>query len=452
MIDHAASRDNFLNWTLTPQFTALAKERERRPFLMIIVGVLMIIGGAIWSESVAGWGIIFTFAGFVRRHRAKNREPDVLSKISTYEIIPCGIVIANSKALATPNSKAAAALVGGFSPEAPGYLEALAKVSEQVGGVYGSEPASVPPPLKEACALINDDTYHEGRRRYVPAQNSAGHDLYFFDSLLESSYFASQQIDSPLAFLAVPREPGPVFHVPFELIVWNEEPENQAGSYDPNIIQHDMPEDRGYVAPAESVALPLVERQIESHFGSAASVFHEIVSDLIHIDLHFIPPAEGRPWQTIVTSGMGDLAMSTPEDAPAFNRAELVLRLPAGWPLDQDSLGNEANYWPLRTLKFLARLPHQLNTWFGSGHTIPLGEGDLLPGFAGVILGPPHWAPESFASAAFPDGSLLHFLSVIPLYQSEMDFKLANGADALFEKLWNSGGWDLIQPGRPAVC
>lgn len=449
MINRTASKENFLKWASTPEFAKLVKQRGQLPWLMIAVGVLTLIMGLIFSEDIGVIGLFTILIGWVRRHLAKKKQPDIFANLSNYEILPCFIVIANSQALATPNSKAPAAVVGGFSPETPGYIEALAHVAEHIGGTYGSDQSAVSAELTEACALINDDTYREGRQRPVPAQNTSGHQLFFFDSILESSYFESKKIDAPFVFLAVPPESGSAFHVPFELVVIDDDSE---ASHNANIINHEMPEENGYIPLAEVITLPLVEQHIETHFGLSPTVFHELVSEIIHIDLHIVPSTGERPWQTIVTSGMGDLAMTTPPETSSFNRAELLLRLSPEWPLDENSISNETHYWPLHLLKTLARLPHQLNTWFGSGHTIPLGEGTLPSGFVGIILGPPHWAPESFSSTQLPDGSPLHFLSVIPLYQSEMDFKLTQGADALFEKLWNGGVWDLIQPGRPPVC
>ena len=447
MIDQKASKANFLQWASTPQFTALAKQREGLPILTIILGVILIIIGLIWSDFVSGLGVICIVIGAVRRAIAKSSPPKVMNSLQDYEIVPCSIIIANSEALATPNSQAPAAIVGGFESHAAGYLEVTAEITEGFGEVYGQTPESVPAPFKDACQLINDDTYHEGRRRPVPVNHARGHELFLFDSILQSSYFESGQIDHPVAYVAASRTGGPIFHVPFALIIQDPEALEAAEDYEPNIIEHEMPEEQGYVAPAESVALPVVEKQIETHFGTAGQVYHEIISEVIHIDVHMVPGSAERPWTTLITSGMGDLAMTTPPEVAEFSRAELVLRLPNDWPLDQESFSKEENYWPIRTLKTFARLPHQLKTWFGIGHTIPFE----VAGFDGIILAPPVWAPETFAIAQFPDGSPLHFLSMIPLYQSELDFKLAHGADPLFEKLWNSSHWDLAQPGRPAV-
>jgi Suppressor of fused protein (SUFU) len=43
-------------------------------------------------------------------------------------------------------------------------------------------------------------------------------------------------------------------------------------------------------------------------------------------------------------------------------------------------------------------------------------------------------------------------LSVMPIYESEMRFKLEQGADALIERLVAAGIDDVIDPKRPHAC
>src|SRR5690606_33353617 len=114
-----------------------------------------------------------------------------------------------------------------------------------------------------------------------------------------------------------------------------------------------------------------ISNHIERYLGPVSSVFHELVSDTIHIDVHMVLPNEGCEDVRLVTSGMSDLPMSVPEDAGCPGFAELMVTLPAGWKLDQASFQDENWYWPVRLLKSLARLPHKHATWLGFGHTVP---------------------------------------------------------------------------------
>jgi hypothetical protein len=71
-----------------------------------------------------------------------------------------------------------------------------------------------------------------------------------------------------------------------------------------------------------------IERHIEKHIGEISMVFHEMIADIVHIDIHQVPPGKDRPYWTLVTSGMSDLPMKTPEGAEDFAYAELMLCLP----------------------------------------------------------------------------------------------------------------------------
>lgn len=97
---------------------------------------------------------------------------------------------------------------------------------------------------------------------------------------------------------------------------------------------------------------------IETHLGPIEGVLHEI-------DIHVVKPTQKFPFIRLVTSGMSDLPMMTPEDPDIPRYIELMMTLPADWKLDQASFNDETWYWPVRLLKSLARLPHKYQTWLG---------------------------------------------------------------------------------------
>src|SRR6185295_19871223 len=66
-----------------------------------------------------------------------------------------------------------------------------------------------------------------------------------------------------------------------------------------------------------------IAAHIEKHIGPPDSVFHEIISDLVHIDVHFVAPAPERNFRTLVTSGMSDRPMNAPEGAEHLRYAEM---------------------------------------------------------------------------------------------------------------------------------
>lgn len=213
----------------------------------------------------------------------------------------------------------------------------------------------------------------------------------------------------------------------------------------------------------DNVAKMMYTEEITAHFnkvfpGRTTSVFHELISDIVHIDVHFMEPTNEEPFRVIYTTGMSDLPMTLPseieEEWGQLKRAELMIFLPESWPIDSEAFKDEGYYWPIRLLKQLARFPHRYNTWLGYGHTIP--NSDEYDTYAentqlnGVILSA---LKEEISSINTKDGNLINIYSVIPLYKEEMDYKLENGMDALFEKLSEiegSGFW--INVLRKNVC
>ena len=147
-----------------------------------------------------------------------------------------------------------------------------------------------------------------------------------------------------------------------------------------NPIYRYEPEKAKKFQPAygEESNIEAISKHIEKHIGPIESVFHEIISEQVHIDIHWVKPSSRCPFHTLITSGMSDLPMNTPADANELRYSELCMLLPASWKLSVDNyeavFSDEKNYWPLRWLKMIARFPHEYNTWVSYGHTIPNGE------------------------------------------------------------------------------
>ena len=184
---------------------------------------------------------------------------------------------------------------------------------------------------------------------------------------------------------------------------------------------------------------------IEEHFkrfiGKAETVLHEIVSDLVHIDVHVIPPGGRNDHYTLFTTGMSDLPMKAPEGAEECRFAEIMVKLPAKWKLSDAAFKDEANYWPVRWLKMLARMPHEYDTWLFHGNTVP--NGDPPEPYAPdtrlccALLLPPVFEPDGFASLYVSPEKTINILEFYPLYLEEMNLKLSKGTDAVlagFEK------------------
>ena len=219
------------------------------------------------------------------------------------------------------------------------------------------------------------------------------------------------------------------------------------------IYRHSNP--TPWSAPQGEEFIQQISGHIEKHLGPVETVFHEIVSDAVHIDVHIVKPTVEFPYVRLVTSGMSDLPMSTPDDVEAPKYIELMITLPADWKTDQVSFDDESWYWPIGLIKGLARLPHKYQTWLGVGHTVP--NGDPAEPYAsntdlcGAIVLPSVSAPPSFHTLEIPGVKTVTFYSVVPLYANEMEFKLRLGTDKLLDRFDRKGFNDVVVVKRADV-
>ena len=206
------------------------------------------------------------------------------------------------------------------------------------------------------------------------------------------------------------------------------------------IYKYDERQDPGLRIPAVS---GVYVEEVEAYFAalfpdSEHSVLHEIASDLIHVDVHVLSPSAAHDYYVIFTTGMSDLPMCVPPempDADTYKHAELFMYLPPDWDpkkaLEMDGDTPNENFWPLSFIKYLARLPHEYQTWLGEGHTIPNGPNytPILPNSrmsAFVLI-----ELEAPSETQAKDGQTLRFYMVQPLSEAETEYKLEHGMDAL---------------------
>lgn len=202
-----------------------------------------------------------------------------------------------------------------------------------------------------------------------------------------------------------------------------------------------------------------VEQRFEELFpGRDSRVLHEIVSDLVHVDVHVMWPTPEQDFFVLYTTGMSDLPMTPDQSIPEEERrdlelAELFLLLPGSWPLSKESTPPEAAYWPIRIMKFMARFPHQYHTWLGWGHTMPNGP-DYTPlddsvGFGGVVFS---GGDGPLGRLETKDGHRLNLLHLIPCYKEEIEYKLKCGMDELMRLFQEKDVPIILDPQRPNLC
>lgn len=197
-----------------------------------------------------------------------------------------------------------------------------------------------------------------------------------------------------------------------------------------------------------------LDSHIIKYFGEYGSVYHEIASPDIHVDICIIPPHDDHDYYTLVTMGMGAHRMNVPEAFAEFHleRAELMIALPPDWKLDQESLRDEQWYWPIRLLKSTARLPGECETWLGWGHTVATNEGETYAentDLCGVLLLDQIPGDDEACVCKLPNGEDVNFYQLIPLYREEMDYKCENDAEALLDLF--DGLSFVVDINRPSV-
>jgi hypothetical protein len=199
-------------------------------------------------------------------------------------------------------------------------------------------------------------------------------------------------------------------------------------------------------AEADSELIEAIEAHVARHFGPGDKVFHQIESRWVHVDIHITEP---RPWRTLVTSGMSTRPMSD------GRYAELMLSLPADWPLPgSPELDTRDGYWPYWLLQELAVLPHRFHTTLDRGDTVPNSDPPkpYAPdtGLCGALVFPPVLVRNDLPPLTVGEREV-EFLALYPLYADEMDLKLEHGLEALLDRLYDAGVTDELEPGRPSV-
>ena len=133
-----------------------------------------------------------------------------------------------------------------------------------------------------------------------------------------------------------------------------------------------------------------------------------------------------------------------------MSRAELMICLPKDWKISD---GGDVWQWPANVLRWIAEIASEPETWIGWGHTIGGGRAfsrdtELCAAF---LAAPQNVKKEAFR-AALPGGEKVCFYLVIPIYQEELDYKIAHSADDLSARLADAGASFVVDPQRPNTC
>ena len=215
------------------------------------------------------------------------------------------------------------------------------------------------------------------------------------------------------------------------------------------ILRHESSETRIGLTKERAQFAEARESVYERFFGKAARVFHEDIPLIPHIDVYTHDPGhDGRNFYTLVTGGMSDLEMTVPVDVRrkrwpegASRRVELIFYC------------SEPKEEYLKTIKWLARFPHDWKTWIGPGHTIPT-ENISAPLWGSPVLDTILFMPTIVRpDATLPDkltlaGEPVDFLWVVPLTTPECNLKLEKGFNAILDLFGRHRHPHVFDPNR----
>lgn len=227
-----------------------------------------------------------------------------------------------------------------------------------------------------------------------------------------------------------------------------------------DILRHKEQEKGFEPAFGDSEKEAAIVAHMERYYGKVESVFHEIISNRVHIDVHVIPPTPERNVYTLFTTGMSDKPMTVPPQAQGMEYAELMITLPPHWkvgevgtvtpPREEDAEW----YWPIGVMKMLARLPHDYSTWLGFGHTIPNGDppAPFAPGtkLCCMLVVPSIQVPDEGRSVEY-EGKTIHLYALHALHMEELSLKMNKGTDALLDHFDEHKVSEVLDPKRPPV-
>lgn len=196
---------------------------------------------------------------------------------------------------------------------------------------------------------------------------------------------------------------------------------------------------------------------IEQQYGESKEDIHEMVSFDIHLDVTVIPPTDEQPYYKLVTTGAGAFKMNVPDKYKPYKleRAEYVIFLPKDWDIKSTK---EEDYWPIRMLKNVARLPIATDSWLTYGHTVQMTE-DASPvagntGFNSCVLigsfGKNNQEVEPVKLGLF--GKTINFYQIYPLYNEEMEFLFEHSLSELSERISDEDMDPIVNIHRKNFC
>lgn len=141
------------------------------------------------------------------------------------------------------------------------------------------------------------------------------------------------------------------------------------------------------------------------------------------------------PVTILMTNGLSEYTMPVSAKWKGREHAELYFCLPTYW--DMDDLENPNFNWVYHWIYTLETFVREKNTWFGPGHTIPCGNpptqisNTMKQEY--LIFLDPIFMEDALQPLEFADRNV-HFLSIVPIFGDELDYKMGKGTHKIIRK------------------
>lgn len=153
--------------------------------------------------------------------------------------------------------------------------------------------------------------------------------------------------------------------------------------------------------------------------------------------------------KVLMTNGLSEYKMPVLDKFIGREHNELYFCLPSYWDIEDQN--DEGMNWVFKVLYKLQKHLLEKNTWFGIGHTIPfsnpLGPISERMSQSYFFMNEPWFLEKELTTVELTD-KMVNFLSVIPIFEDEFDFKIGKGTYKFQKKLGGQNVTELLDDFR----
>ncbi len=193
-----------------------------------------------------------------------------------------------------------------------------------------------------------------------------------------------------------------------------------------------------------------MKEELSQRFG--AHRVKEVPTNENEVPLILLDLELNSPVMVLMTNGLSNYKMPVPSklNDRAFN--EIYFCLPSYW--EWEDIDNPNMNWVFHWIQRLAKYVVEKETWFGHGHTIPCGS---VPESLSDSMRQNHFF---LSDPILLNGELapiqvgekqVNFLSIIPIFKDELDYKQSRGTLKFTRKLINKGVSEKLDDFRSSV-